>query len=102
MSSIRIATPAQVDFHHALVLMDLVHRPLAEHLALVQYSDLSSDVAHELHVMLDDQHRALLSHRLQQPARLLRLLARHARHRLSVASPPRTLHHSHPEPYAPL
>src|SRR5262245_22088651 len=99
-SSIRISAPAQVDFHHAFVLLHLHHRALAEHLALMQHGDFSSDVAHELHVVLDDQHRALLRHRLQQATRLFRLLVGHARHRLVHEQELGVLneHHSYLEP----
>src|SRR5262245_57685135 len=81
-SAIAVTAPAQVDLHHPLVTLDLIHRPLAEHAALVEHGDGAGDAPHELHVVLDDEHGALLGDTLAAAPRLLRLLVRHARHRL--------------------
>src|SRR5262245_18606198 len=62
--SIGIAAPAEIYLHHTLVLLDLLHRPLAQHLPLVEDGDRPGDVAHELHVVLDHEHRPLLGNRL--------------------------------------
>src|SRR5712691_518121 len=67
----------EVDLHHPLILLDLLDRSLAEHAALVEHGHGARDVPNELHVVLDDQHRALLGDGPEQPRRLLGLLVRH-------------------------
>src|SRR5258705_745725 len=78
-SSMRgIPTAAEVDLHHSLVLLDLVHRALAEDATLVQHGHRACDAPHELHVVLDDEHGPILGHRPKEPRRLLGLLIGHA------------------------
>src|SRR5688500_17882541 len=51
-----IPAPAEIDFQHPVVLLDLVHRPFAEDAALMKHGHRAGDAPHELHVVLDDQH----------------------------------------------
>ena len=49
---------AQIDFDDLRVVLDPLHRSFRQHLALVEHGDPVGDVLDELHVVLDDEHRA--------------------------------------------
>src|SRR4029453_12652257 len=83
---------AEVDFAHPRILLDLVHRALAEHAALVENGDPSGQAAHELHVVLDDQHRSIARDGLQQLGGARGLLVGHSGHRLVHQQELRLLH----------
>src|SRR6476646_8993187 len=55
--SMLVPVLAQVDLDHARVALHLRHAPLAQRLALVQHRDARGDLAHERHVVVDDQER---------------------------------------------
>src|SRR5262245_59934581 len=79
-SSIGVAAAPQVDLHHPLVALHLVDRALAQHATLVEHRDGPRDAAHELHVMLDHEHRTILRDAFEEAARLLGLLIGHSRY----------------------
>src|SRR5712692_1148163 len=54
----------QIDLEHARIRLDLLDRTLAEHGALMHHRHLACDLADELHVVLDDEHRAIGRDRL--------------------------------------
>jgi len=56
----------QVDFNDFGVVLELLHRPFGQNLSLMQHRDLVGDVLDEFHVMLDDQHGAVLDDAVQQ------------------------------------
>src|SRR5579872_4192278 len=80
--SMLFAALAQVDLDHARVALHFRHAALAQLPPLVQYRDARGDLAHERHVVVDDQQRVLAGHRQQQLAGTLRLARRHAGDRL--------------------
>src|SRR5713101_6642554 len=94
-SHIGVTAPAQIDLHHPVVLLHLLHGPLADDAALVEHGHLARDAAHELHVVLDHEHRPLRGHALEEAARLLRLLVGHARHGLVDEEELGVLNHDH-------
>ena len=53
-----VAGAAQVDLLHDGVVPDLGHAALAQQPALVQHGHAGGEAAHEVHVVLDDDHRA--------------------------------------------
>ena len=53
------------------VRLDLVHRSLAEHRSLVEHRHRTGHPAHELHVVLDHEHRAVRRRSSPAAARLL-------------------------------
>ena len=77
------------------VRLDLGHRALAEHPAGVQHCDDAREPAHEVHVVLDHDDRAVPADRLQQVAGLVALLVAHAGDRLVEQQQPRVLHQQH-------
>src|SRR5205809_718266 len=66
--SMRLLPLSEVDLEHARIGLHLVDRSLAQHGALMKDRHLAGDLAHELHVVLDDQHRAVRGDRLEQLA----------------------------------
>src|SRR6266850_2460175 len=78
----RLAPPAEVDLEDARIALHLLHRPLAEHGALVEHGDLACDLPHELHVVLDDEDRPVRGDHLEQLTRSRGLLVGHAGDRL--------------------
>src|SRR3954452_10743197 len=73
-----IASPSQIDFDHTLVLRDLVDGALGEHRAFVQTRDLHPELAHEGHVVLDDDDSAVAVDLLEELGGLARLGVGHA------------------------
>src|SRR3954449_11301722 len=73
-----IAPPSQIDLDHALVLRDLVDGALGEHRAFVQTRDLHAELAHEGHVVLDDDDSAVAIDLLEELGSLARLGVGHA------------------------
>ena len=61
----------------------------------MQNGDPARDRAHELHVVLDDHHRALAGERHQELGRALGFLMRHAGDRLVDQHELRLLHEQH-------
>src|SRR6185369_208157 len=68
------ALAPQVHLEDARIVLDLLDRALAQHRPLVEHRHRARDLPHELHVVLDDEHRAVRGDRLQQLARPLGLL----------------------------
>ena len=66
--------------------LHVVHRPLGEEAALVQHRDPVGDLLDEVHVVLDDDHRAVLRDLEQQPAGGLALVRRSSRRRARRAA----------------
>src|SRR5579883_3351441 len=62
MCSIGLAVLSEIDFDHLGVALHLLHGALAENLALVQDGHLHGDLAHEGHVMVDDDQGMLAGH----------------------------------------
>src|SRR5262245_26513170 len=95
ISSIGVAAPPEVDFHHPLVALHLVDRALAQHAALVEHRDGPRDASNELHVVLDHEHRPILRDTLEQVARFLGFLVGHPRHWLVDQEELGILDHDH-------
>src|SRR5207302_995885 len=64
----RFFSLTQVDLQHARVGLDLLDGALAQHHPLMEHGHLAGDLAHEHHVVLDDEHRAISRDGLQQLA----------------------------------
>src|SRR3954451_21054971 len=77
-----IGSPSQIDLDHALVLRDLVDGALGKHRAFVQTRDLDTELAHEGHVVLDDDDSAVAVDLLEELGGLARLGVGHAGDRL--------------------
>ena len=69
--------------------------PSASTRPFVQHRDRAGDRAHELHVVLDDDHRVLAGERQQQLRGALGFLRRHAGHRLVDQQQLGLLHQQH-------
>src|ERR1700712_2098860 len=54
------ASVTKIDLHDLRVGFDVVDRALGDDAALMQHRNLVSNVADEIHVVLDHQHRAVL------------------------------------------
>src|SRR4030095_11921889 len=78
----RLAPPPQIDLEDARIVLDLLDRPLAENGPLVEHRHLARDLPDELHVVLDDEHRAVNRDRLEQLAGPGSLLVGHPGDRL--------------------
>src|SRR5215218_10236765 len=89
------ASASQIDFDDALVGADLVERALGEHRALVQHRDLDVEVAHEGHVMLDNEDRMGLVDAAQELRGLGGLRVGHAGDRLVDEKKGRDLRQEH-------
>src|SRR5438876_2778946 len=72
----------EVHLEHARIGLHLVDRALAQHGALMEHRHLARDLADELHVVLDHEHRAVGGDRLEQFARARGFLVGHAGHGL--------------------
>lgn len=59
----------QVDLNHPRVGFNLLQRPLRKHLSLVQHGDVETQVADELHVVLDHHHGVVAGQGLDQLGR---------------------------------
>src|SRR5438067_339772 len=92
-----LAPPSQIDLEDARVALDLLDRPLAQHGPLMEHRHLTRDLPHELHVVLDDEHRPVRGDRLEQRAGPLRLLVGHAGNRLVDQQELRILRDHHPD-----
>src|SRR5438552_15120674 len=57
--SMGLLAVAEVDLEDAWIRLHLLHGAFAEDGPLMQHGDLARDLADELHVVLDDQHRAV-------------------------------------------
>ena len=68
----------EIDFDDLRIVLDLLHRAFGQDLALVQHRDLVGDVLDEFHVVLDDQHRAVLDDAVEQLGGLGALADAHA------------------------
>ena len=85
----------EIDLLHAGVSLDLGHRALAQHLALVQHRDRVGPPAHEVHVVLDDDHGPVRADPLQQLTGRLALVGAHPGDRLVEQQHPGVLHQQH-------
>src|SRR5437867_5139947 len=65
---------SEIDLEHARIGLDLVDGSLAQHRPLVKDRHLARDLTDELHVVLDDEHRAVGGDRLEQLAGAHRFL----------------------------
>src|SRR5262245_2284665 len=101
MDSIGTLAPSpETDHERARSVPDVRDRPLAETGPLVEHRHLARDLPDELHVVLDDEHRAVDRDRLEQLAGPGSLLIGHAGYRLVDQEQLRVLsdHHADLEP----
>src|SRR5258706_8670355 len=73
---------AEVHVAYALVRRDLVRRAFHQHLSLHQHRDALREAEHEIHVVLDDQHRDLGGELLELLQNLAGIVRGHSRGRL--------------------
>ena len=85
----------QVDLLHLGVGLHLGHRALGDHLAACQHGHRCGERAHEVHVVFDDDDRALTADAAQQVSGLLALFVAHARDRLVEQQHVGVLHEQH-------
>src|SRR6266478_5230049 len=95
-----LAATAEIDLEDTRIALDLLDWPLAQHGPLVEHGDLAGDLPHELHVVLDDENRAVRGDRLEQLTRARGLFVGHPGDRLIDQQELRILrdHHADLEP----
>src|ERR1700687_511615 len=77
MLSMGALFPPEINFDDARMPLDLIDGAFEEQCALVQHGDSPGNLAHEGHVVLDDQDGLILCDRLQQLTCLLGLIVGH-------------------------
>src|SRR5229473_3111784 len=75
-------SPPEIDFDDARMVLHVLDRAFGQHRTLVQYRDLGREAAHEGHVVLDDDDRAVLRQAADQLGGRLGLAVGHAGDRL--------------------
>ncbi len=85
----------QVDLLHLGVGLHLGHRALGDHLPARQHGHRCGERPHEVHVVFDDDDRALTADAAQQVSGLLALLVTHAGDRLVEQQHVGVLHQQH-------
>src|SRR3989344_5834328 len=86
---------AQVHVDDLGVRLHLLHGAFGQDLSLVHHRDLVGNALDELHVVLNDDHRAVLADALQQLGRQLTLARAHAGNRLVQHQQLGLLHQQH-------
>src|SRR5260221_7893319 len=79
---VSIRSSPEIDFDDALIVLHVIDRALGEDAALVQHGDAGAQAAHERHVVLDDDNRALARQGEDERRGLLGLAGGHASDRL--------------------
>src|SRR5262245_19121626 len=71
----------EINFNHFVIVLDKIDSTFCQDLAHMHHSNHRSELAHEKHVMFDNENRTIPLQTLQQFTSAVTFCARHASHR---------------------